>query len=337
VLSGRKLGNDAPEVRCHVGRVTDMATHLRRVVAELAAAQHGVVTRAQAATHHLDARRIATMLRQGLLHEPRPGVLVVRGSPHTWQQELTVATLAFRAAAAHRSAARLHRLEPFVDSDAIEVLVAQGRQRHDVAVAVRRARELDPGDVVVVDGIRTTSIARTLCDLGAVASDDAVEQALDDALRRGTSLRWITETHQRLARPGPSGSGALGRVLALPDRQGTVPDSWRERVTERLLRHPELAGLVRQHRVQLGPGGRVARLDLALVDARLGLEFHSDQWHFGPRAGRSDRRRDVALARLGWEVMYLDSSDHRSPAGARDAVLDVARQRRRLLLGATSA
>src|SRR5690606_29435189 len=121
----------------------------------------------------------------------------------------------------------------------------------------------------------------------------------------------------------------LVRVLARPDRAGVVPESWRERVTERLLHHPELSPLVRQYEIRDQRGEVVARVDLAVPSVRLGIEFHSDQWHYGPRRGRKDRRRDLALSRLGWEIVYLDIADHDSPQAALEAVLDVARVRRR--------
>jgi hypothetical protein len=84
----------------------------------------------------------------------------------------------------------------------------------------------------------------------------------------------------------------------------------------------------------LAPSGEfVARFDFAVVDAQLGIEYHSDQWHYGPRRGRGDRRRDFAASQLDWDIMYLDSADHRSPASAVAAVAaTVATRRSRLAL-----
>ena len=68
--------------------------------------------------------------------------------------------------------------------------------------------------------IPCTNIARTLCDLGAVVSQDKVEQALDDALRRGVSERWIRETLGSGRPPGAERHGDLRRIFDLPDRSG---------------------------------------------------------------------------------------------------------------------
>jgi len=62
---------------------------------------------------------------------------------------------------------------------------------------VRSFADLDPCDMTSIDGIPTLSIARTLCELGRDVTADQLERALDDALRRGVSARWITSTLDR--------------------------------------------------------------------------------------------------------------------------------------------
>lgn len=225
------------------------------------------------------------------------------------------------------SAAVLHRLDGAVEG-APEVLVhrpSRGRVRHG---RVHSTDRLDERDVTEIDGVPVTSMARTLCDIGAVVSDDLLERFLDDALRRGYRLRWIEETLDRVHRPGPSGTHSLLRVLSRPDRLGLLPDSWKERCLERMLDHPELQPLVRQYQITDASGRLVARTDLAIPDAMVGIEFHSDAWHFGPRRGGRDRRRDLAASRAGWELVYLDQSDFSSPEEAIDALLDIVRRRR---------
>jgi hypothetical protein len=309
-----------------------MATHPWGAVAVLAAAQHGVLSRAQAADIGLTERQLRTLVNNGWLDRPHPGVLRVTATPDSWRQRLQAATLAAGGTvASHRAAARLHGLDGFLRATSIEVSVERPRHPRLEGVNVHRVARLEPVDLTTVAGIPVTSIARTLSDLGSMATDDDVERALDDALRRGVSSRWVTDTHERVLRPGPSGTGSLARVLSLSDRAGAVPESWRERVTQRILSHPELRPLAVQHEIRDLAGRVIARPDLAVVDAKLGIEYHSDQWHYGPRRGRRDRRRDLAAARLGWELLYLDASDHPRPAAAVEAVLDVVRARRRAI------
>ncbi len=99
----------------------------------LAASQHSVLTRRQAAGVGLTRYRISALLRDGILDEPVPAVLRLRGSVATWRQGLSIAVLAGgdNAVASHRSAARLHRLDGFARSRWVEVSISRCR-RHEV-------------------------------------------------------------------------------------------------------------------------------------------------------------------------------------------------------------
>ncbi len=96
-------------------------------------------------------------------------------------------------------------------------LTATRRLKVGADVMVHCTTDLERQDVVEIDGIRTTNLARTLADLGSVVDAKLVERALDDARRRQTSLRWIEQTARRLHRPGRSGPGTLLRSIeAIP-------------------------------------------------------------------------------------------------------------------------
>ncbi|MPY95031.1 MAG: hypothetical protein GEV08_18820 [Acidimicrobiia bacterium] len=192
---------------------------------------------------------------------------------------------------------------------------------------LHRAAPFERVDLVEVDRIRCTSLVRTVVDLGAVVADDLVEQAVDDALRRGVSLRGLRAAMERLDRPGPSGTARLRRVLGRPDRVGVVPDTWFERLVERLVGREGLPPPKRQYPVRRADGSVMARLDLAWPEVLLGLEAHSDRWHFGARRGRRDRVRDNALAAAGWELVYAAWDDLRGDGLLAQQVGDVYRRR----------
>jgi hypothetical protein len=133
---------------------------------------------------------------------PHVGVLVVAGAPPTWKQELMVATLATNGVICGRAAVVLHGLDG-VRGEPREPLAGRGTHARFRGFIVRRTTLLEREDVCLVDGIPTTTVARTLCDLGAIVDDDTVEQLLDDVLRKGFRVRWITETLDRVDRAGP--------------------------------------------------------------------------------------------------------------------------------------
>ncbi len=304
-----------------------------------AATQHGVISAAEAANFDVSRAQLRSGTRRGDWLTPHSGVLISAAAPATWMQRCMVATQRTGGLISHRAAARLHGLDGFHGSESgtrgsssssgrgvgesalIELTVPDSRSRAVGDFLIHRTCVLAPEDCTVTAGIAVTSIARTLVDLGAVVSDDRVEQALDDAIRRGYSLRWITETLDRVDRPGPSGCASLRRVLARPDRQGPIPDSMFERSMERMAVAGGMPQPERQFRVYDGLGSThgglgilVAQLDAAWPAAKLGVEAHSARWHDGNRRGRADQRRDNRLAGLGWELLYLSWWDLQHPA-----------------------
>jgi hypothetical protein len=302
-----------------------------RAVAELAASQHRAFTRRQAAELNFDRTRVATAMRLGWLDEPIPGVLRLTGSPTTWHQRVILVTLSAggHAVASHRSAARLHRLDGFEACDLVEVSVERGRRRPDPKAAItHQVAALANCDLVTVDGIRCTGLARTVADLGSVCDPLTVRRALTDLRRRGTSLRWLQLTAERLHRPGQRGSGVLLRQLASIPFEGRVPDSWFEELLALCLADPALQPVEPQFPIRDAAGRIVARTDIAIPSVRLGLEAHSRKFHFGPDAEPLDEQRDIRAAKCGWELLYLGwyAAAHR-PAEVLAIVKDVVAAR----------
>lgn len=304
-----------------------MSTHSASNVIALAAGHHGIVDVSSAIAVSSRAT-VRTLIRNGTLTRLASGILVLNGAPPTWRQEVAAAVSRARGGVASmRAACRLFQLDAFDTCPTIDIMVERPSGCRVPGAVVHRVSELDRTlDVTVIDGIPVTSVARTLCDLGAVATDDQVEQALDEALRLGYSLRWISDTLGRLHRPGPSGTHSLQRVLALPDRAGELPGSWRERVTQRILADRGIPAMVRQFEIRVDDLV-IARPDLAVVEAKVGIEFHSKRWHSGPRRERLDLRRHLVVEQAGWELVYLNAEDHRHPDDAAAKVLEVLRPR----------
>ena len=305
-------------------------------VSELAAAQHGAFTRRQAAHAGISKDVIRRLIGLGQLAEPRSGVLVVRAAPPSWEQRLVVPTLARPDVyAGFRSAARLHRLGAFGAEPTIEV--ATTRRFRSPGCVVHEVASLDPRlDVVAVDGIPTTGIARTLCDLGTVVSPDVVEGALDTARRRGISLTWVRQTLDRVHRPGQHGTGVLRALLDGIDPDEEVRGSWFEKVVEMVLASGEFPPIRRQHRLVDGAGRHVARFDLAMPSIRLGIEAHSREFHFGRAAEAADEDRDHRVAACGWDTVYLGYMSTRRPSETVELMREIVAARARLVLGADS-
>lgn len=300
-------------------------------VAELAASHHGAFTRRQAADIGMRPTTLSRLVQRGTLHEPASGVLAVAGAPSTWHQRATVATLAGRADRGiliSEGAAWLHGLDGFPEPTVLRVAVPRGGRVSLAGVVVSQtAGTYPPEDVVEVDGIRCSGLARTICDLARFAPDRH-ERAADDFQRRGASLAWLEATATRLHRRGRSGSAQALDDVRRRRSGGVVTDSWFEHLVEECVRSSRLPTPIRQFVVRDANGAFVARVDLALPEVRLAVEAHSRRFHTGPIREAADQRRETLMAAAGWETLYVGWSEAtQSPGSVRHLVEQVVARR----------
>lgn len=296
---------------------------------ELAAARHGAFTRAQAASVGITRTVIDRHVRLGHLVEPVPGVFVVVGTPDTWMQRLTVATLASNdvGVAGMRSAAALHRFDGY-RAGPLEIIVPNTRRIALPGVVARR-RTLGPDDVLDVEGIRCTGVARTLCDVAGIDPLGRVRVAFESVWRSGHSLTWLESTAERLNGPRMVGPKRILRLVDQARRHGAPTGSALEVAVEQALLG--IPGMVRQHEVRRGDGSFVARVDFAVPALKIAIEAHSRQFHFGPTAESADADREAALQAEGWIVRYITNEQRRNRAALVRSVRQLIDARRRHL------
>jgi predicted transcriptional regulator of viral defense system len=184
----------------------------RSELRKLAARQYGAFSRRQAIGMGVSRHMLSTAVRDGAFLSVKRGVFVVNGAPDVWERRAMVAVLAAGpgAAISYEAAAALHGLLQ-KKPKTIDVTVPHDRR----AGPARRARTLTSRDVRIVRRIPVTCPGRTLVDLASVASDDALEGAIDTALLRGlasiSGLRRYIADRNLGSLPGV---GRLQRVLA---------------------------------------------------------------------------------------------------------------------------
>ena len=293
---------------------------------EIAAARHGALTRTQAAASGITPSVLRRLLRDEVLREPVPGVLVATAAPVTWRQRIYVATLASRGAgaAAGRSAAALHGIDGFPEGP-LELLVPSSRHIRLPGLVVRRG-PMDRADLFVVDQIRTTTIARTLCDLGELVDDVDLRIAFEWAWRSGVSLLWLRRTAERLARPNRRGPRRLLGLLDDTGRRARPTESTLEVHVEDVL--DALPGIVRQYRVVRPDGSLIGRVDFAIPELRIAIEAHSRAHHVGPFVEEADAAREAELHAQGWIVRYVTDGQRRRPEELRRTLLALIAARR---------
>ena len=230
--------------------------------------------------------------------------------------------------AGYRAAAHLHRLDGFHRSPPIEVVGGPSCRRiRWLDVVQHWVEPLSSEDLVVVDGIPCTGLARSVVDVCGLVDADIALRAVDDFERRGASLNWLRLTAERLHRPGQSGTRVCRELLDRRQRGGRVPDSWFERLVERCVATEGLPPWVRQHVVRDEAGHTAGRLDLACPTLLLGVEANSKSFHFGARPEALDQQRDNRLGALGWHLVYVGWYATERPETVAVTIDAIARRR----------
>lgn len=299
-----------------------------RAVGEFAAARHGVFTLSQAAGLGVTRRDIETFDGLGVVERVRENVWRFVAYPATWRQALAAATVCTEAVASHRSAAALLRIDGMTRPPEQPELLCPNDRRVAIAGAqVHRTRDLPVDDITEVDGIACTTMARTLCDIASHVDPKVLVRAVDHAQRSGASLHWLLQRSTSLSRRGRSGPPLVADLVRRRMDGYRLPESYFERLLGSCLRSPLLPGLLRQHTLCTPSGLFIARFDLALPWARLGIEAHSRSYHLGALAERYDEDRDMRAAQEGWEIAYVGFAATRAPhVVRRDIELLVARR-----------
>jgi hypothetical protein len=285
-------------------------TPMDRAIRRLAAKQYGVFSAAQALLHGATRRIIQSRLAHEEWELVARGVYRLVGALRSWRQDLMVALLAAGdlAVVSHLSAAALWRLPGFAERR-VEVLAPHGKLNHRMAgVTVHESRRLPANHVASVDGLRVTTIERTLCDVAAGIRVLRLGRAVDNATTRGlTTVERLWAVWVELAAPGRRGVGAMRTVLLARGPGYVVGTTELEARFLDLIRRFGLALPTSQ--IDLGAEGWVGRVDFLFRASRLVVEVDGRIGHVGHLDRAKDRERDNELMTAGWRVLRFTWDD----------------------------
>jgi hypothetical protein len=311
---------------------------------ELSQRQLGVFTRAQALAIGISDDEIREHARRRRWCRIRRGAYT---TPDVWaaadsvQRQvlgLQAATLQLQApvVGSHETAAAVQSIELWEPShEWIHVTRGDRSARREGGVWHHQT-SLPAGDVVVVDGLRTTSLARTALDVARYAVDhEHAVVAVDSALRadggtyasRTGALDAVRRMHlDQTDWPGARLAG--GAVGAADPRCGSVGESrTRVRLAELGLPNPLTQVYVYDER-----GGLVGIADFALVERKTLVEFDG-RIKYGLDGLRdealserlwAEKRREDRLRRLRWEIVRVVWADLYNPGRINAEVKDAA-------------
>ena len=277
-------------------------------VAQLAATQHGVVSRAQLTGLGLSRAAVESRVRAGRLHHVHRSVYAVGHARLTRKGRFMAAVLACGdgAVLSHRSAAALWGLNREAPVS-VDVAVAARGGRARPGITIHRTRRLTEHERAVVDGIPVTSVARTLLDLTDVVR---VDRPAAQADRLG--LLDIRAVHRVIAdNPGRRGTKHLLAAIDAPVlTRSQLEDGFLDLVRRAKLPEP----LVNQ---------RVAGLEVDFFwpHHHLVVETDGHAYHRSRAAQERDREREAILARAGIRThRFTCRQVTRDPDGARNTL-----------------
>ncbi|MFO0594415.1 MAG: DUF559 domain-containing protein [Myxococcaceae bacterium] len=278
---------------------------------EAASAAFGVLHRKTALSH-----LTRTQLERRISRAPgKPMVRVFRsvyrvaGAPQTWRQRLEALMqwAGPTAVLSHRTAAALHGFDDFRIEDTatategpLEVTVRTQR-RKQAGTRIYRVKPPPKRDVIERDdGLRVTTVPRTLLDLSAQLKRWQIRSLASEALRRKlTTLdelrRLVRRTHKR------PGICIFRSVVEELSGQVGPTESELEELALRVLERNDMP----MPRVQkpVASGGRKRRVDLLFKDEKVIVEADGYAFHSGVEAFEDDRARRNALVRQGYTVL----------------------------------
>lgn len=209
------------------------------------------------------------------------------------------------AVVSHESAAAIYRFRYVTET--LLTVSHHSRTTHAFpGVVVRRTHDLDSWHVTEVDGVRVTTIARTVVDLAADRPASLIGRLVDDLVSaKRLELVELEAVVNSVARRGKPGMRTMHKVLdvrAGPDRDASVL----ERRGREVIRRAGLPLPIPEYPIPWTTG---RRFDDAYPEIRVAIEWDSKRFHGQRAAFEADRARNRDAAIHGWHILRFTWED----------------------------
>ncbi|HEX7100278.1 MAG TPA: DUF559 domain-containing protein [Acidimicrobiia bacterium] len=243
---------------------------------------------------------IASRVRAGWWTRLHAGVYRIGPRSDRWLERLEAAVLAAGegAVVSHRAAFALWGLDG-IQTGLVEITVPYAHA--PVPKGVIRHRTRRSVQAVVVHGLPTTTVERTLLDSAAVLPQDLIAKGVDSAVRLGLTdpLRLMRVVAEK-GGPGVRGVRKVERAIDLLEMRGPTGSP----AELELRRHMDDAGIpppVPQWEVTC-PSGRTYRVDFGWPDRDKGVEVDGVGAHSSAEQLERDLARQNDLLAAGIEL-----------------------------------
>lgn len=268
-----------------------------RMIAELAAKQHGLVTAAQLRVAGVTPETVRWRVRTGWLEAVHRGVYRVGPVPAARSREMA-ALLACGPLAVVSGCTALVLWRAGLDhvrgGAAVDIAVPGGSGvRTRPGIRVHRVAALPPEDVAELDGIRITTVTRSIIDAACVLRPRELRRVVAVAVRdHGLDAGALEERCNR-----GRGSAVLRALL----RDG-VPSLTRSEAETKLL---DLVTRARLPRPDVNVRVDGMEVDFLWRSERVVVEVDGYAYHGSRSSFEGDRRRDADLVAQGYRVMRV--------------------------------
>jgi very-short-patch-repair endonuclease len=289
---------------------------------ELAADQHGLLTRKQLRDHGVDRHRVGRWLKTGRLVQVQPRVLALAGSANSPRREILAKVLetGLDACASHTTAAWLWGISGYGPHPVHVVVTRQSRHHERLNWTVHQFTGLPPHHRRTVDGVLVTSPALTMLHLAQIVSRKRLERAIDNAWNlRLLTGRDLLQLDFELSIKGRNGIRALRNASAARGDDWVPPQSNIESRFMELMNSVGHGGFRRQ--VEVAGEQWSARVDFLHERSATVVEIQSERYHTSLSDREADNERRVRLEAAGFTVVEVwDNEIFQQPAVVLDRV-----------------
>ena len=279
------------------------------LLTELAGAQHGVLTVGQARECGLSRDAIRHRVERSDWVAPFRGVLIVGPVTDELRTQTQAAQFAVGpelAVASHATAVHLHGLDGLPKhkpSDRIWLTPPLDVGRAQRTGITQKWSAVPADEIVEVDGLLVTSIARTAVDIALMSDRETAVCVIESAMRRGVSL-----AEMKSLVVSRRGRRRLEEWWDLADARSANPLETRARL-------PLVDAGIPPDELQfpVDVGELILYVDMAYKERKVAIETDGRDPHLARAQFVWDRRRWTLLREAGWIVVHLTWEDVRRP------------------------
>jgi hypothetical protein len=276
-----------------------------RILAALAATQHGAFSREQAYEHGFDRWAISRRQRDGLLIRMGTNSFGFAGTSVGWYALLSAGLLDLGdgAVIAGRAAVALHGLDGSTPGT-LEFYVPRAHRRRRTTGLVRSGPELALVDRCRIDGLAVVTATMAIIQLAADGTRDELTNAIDSGVRLGRTTPDVLRRRLAAVRyPGRPGLRLLDDVLLDAGVQ-----SWLERRFLRLVRSAGLPTPAVQQVYRRG-GRHVARVDFDFAPWPVIVEVGGQKGYLTTQERQRQERRRNQLQLMDKIIYFFTYQD----------------------------